>query len=216
MAQHALDGDVAEVLFFSGKHHSQCAGVKLKQFFVADEAEESYTRIVGRELSEYQFVLSRARDQQGRLARYLPHRANRKVHSLPAMQPPGKQEILLPSAVMPGGEDRRINHLGIETVIVLQALSGLVSNAENLPHLPEEERVELVDYVAIAFALLPCALGQAAELVVKAIIENPDLVYQPADVVRVLHGEGGILGGNYEIISGQVQLITVKITLQQI
>ena len=97
MAQHGLDGDVAEVFVLGNEQNGQRIRIEPQHFCVADKAQKTNAWIVAGQLAKFSFVLSRSRDQQRNIAGKILHGADGEVDSLPAMQTARQQEVLLPA-----------------------------------------------------------------------------------------------------------------------
>ena len=87
---------------------------------------------------------------------------------------------------------------------MLQSSRGLGAIGEDLAYVLEGEVIELMNGLALLPFFSQGMSRQMTVLVVKAVVEHPDLVEQPADMVRVLRHEGGVLGGNYQVVAREV------------
>ena len=56
--------------------------------------------------------------------------------------------------------------------------------------------------------------GKLSVLIVKTVVEDADLMKQPADMIGMLRRVGRSLGRNDKIVRGQVDLVAIEITAQ--
>ena len=130
------------------------------------------------------------------------------------MQAAGQQEVLLACAVVALREDRRVEHFGVESVVELQPARGLLAIGENLAHPAKSEIVETLDRLPLRLQLSQCLRGKLSVLIVKAVVEDADLMQQPADMVGMLRRVGRSLGRDDEIVGRQVELVAIEIAAQ--
>ena len=153
MAEHGLDGDVAEVFILGNEQHGQRVSIEPQHFCVADKAQKTNAWIVAGQLAKISFVLSRAGDQQRNIAGKILHGADGEVDSLPAMQTARQQEMLLSGAILALGKDGRIQHLGVESVVELQAAGGFLAVGKDFADSTKSKAVETLNGLTLTLTL---------------------------------------------------------------